>query len=116
MTGEQIAAVVGAVVLCLGNLAAWLKTASDVAKQKADRLLTKETRDADSQDLHDKVLQLSFQVDQNKNNIGLLFEQMSDQMKQIGLMNTQLAQVLIKMDNIVDTLKELKTNMKEHGK
>lgn len=113
MTTEQIAAIVGAVLLCLGNLAAWIKTATDVAKQKADRLLTKQTRDADSQELHDTVLKLGFQVDQNKGNIGLLFEQMADQMKQIGFMNTQLAQVLIKMDNIVDTLKELKTQMKE---
>ena len=113
MTTEQIAAVVGAVLLCLGNLAAWLKTASDLAKQKADRILTKETRDADSQDLHDKVLQLGFQTDQNKNNINLLFDQMADQMKQVGLLNTQLAQVLIKMDNIVDTLKELKTDIKD---
>lgn len=113
MTTEQIAAVVGAVLLCLGNLAAWIKTATDVAKQKADRLLTKQTRDADSQELHDTVLKLSFQVDQNKNNIGLLFEQMTDQLKQIGLLNTQLAQVLTKMDALCDAIKELKDEVKD---
>lgn len=113
MTTEQIAAVVGAAVLCLGNLAAWLKTATDVAKQKADRLLTKQTRDADSQELHDTVLKLSFQVDQNKNNIGLLFEQMTDQLKQIGMLNTQLAQVLTKMDALCDAIKELKDEVKD---
>ena len=113
MTTEQIAAVVGAVVLCLGNLAAWIKTATDVAKQKADRLLTKQTRDADSQELHDTVLKLSFQVDQNKGNIGLLFDQMTDQLKQIGLLNTQLAQVLTKMDALCDAIKELKEEVKD---
>jgi predicted Zn-dependent protease len=113
MTTEQIAAVVGAVVLCLGNLAAWIKTATDVAKQKADRLLTKQTRDADSQELHDTVLKLSFQVDQNKGNIGLLFDQMTDQLKQIGLLNTQLAQVLTKMDALCDAIKELKDEVKD---
>lgn len=113
MTTEQIAAVVGAVLLCLGNLAAWIKTATDVAKQKADRLLTKQTRDADSQDLHDTVLKLSFQVDQNKNNIGLLFEQMTDQLKQIGMLNTQLAQVLTKMDTLCEAIKELKNEVKD---
>jgi predicted Zn-dependent protease len=113
MTPEQIAALVGAVVLCLGNLAAWIKTATDVAKQKADRLLTKQTRDADSQELHDTVLKLSFQVDQNKGNIGLLFDQMTDQLKQIGLLNTQLAQVLTKMDALCDAIKELKDEVKD---
>lgn len=113
MTTEQIAAIVGAVVLCLGNLAAWIKTATDVAKQKADRLLTKQTRDADSQELHDTVLKLSFQVDQNKGNIGLLFDQMTDQLKQIGLLNTQLAQVLTKMDALCDAIKELKEEVKD---
>ena len=113
MTTEQIAAIVGAVLLCLGNLAAWIKTATDVAKQKADRLLTKQTRDADSQELHDTVLKLSFQVDQNKGNIGLLFDQMTDQLKQIGLLNTQLAQVLTKMDALCDAIKELKEEVKD---
>ncbi len=113
MTTEQIAAIVGAVLLCLGNLAAWIKTATDVAKQKADRLLTKQTRDADSQELHDTVLKLSFQVDQNKGNIGLLFDQMTDQLKQIGLLNTQLAQVLAKMDALCDAIKELKEEVKD---
>lgn len=113
MTTEQIAAVVGAVVLCLGNLAAWIKTATDLAKQKADRLLTKQNRDADSQELHDTVLKLGFQVNQNKNNIGLLFDQMTDQLKQIGLLNTQLAQVLTKMDVLCDAIKELKDEVKD---
>ena len=94
-------------------MAGLVKVWTDLSKTKSDRQTTKQTRDADSQELHDKVLQLGFQVGQNKDNIGLLFEQMSDQMKQIGLMTTQLAQVLVKMDNIVDTLKELKIDMKE---
>ena len=113
MTPELWAALIGALVLLLTNLAGLVKVWTDLSKTKSDRQTTKQTRDADSQELHDTVLKLGFQVDQNKNNIGLLFEQMSDQMKQIGLMTTQLAQVLVKMDNIVDTLKELKIDMKE---
>lgn len=113
MTPELWAALIGAAVLLLTNAAGLIKVWTDLAKTKSDREATKQTRDADSQELHDTVLKLGFQVDQNKNNIGLLFEQMADQMKQVGLLNTQLAQVLIKMDNIVDTLKELKTNVKD---
>lgn len=114
MTPELWAALIGALVLLLTNLAGLVKVWTDLAKTKSDRIQTAEMRNKDSQELHDTVLKMGFQVDQNKNNIGLLFEQMADQLKQIGLMNTQLAQVLIKMDNIVETLKELKTNMKEH--
>lgn len=113
MTPELWAALIGALVLLLTNLAGLVKVWTDLSKTKSDRQATKQNRDADSQELHDQVLKLSFQVDQNKNNIVLIFDKMDDQMKQIGLMNTQLAQVLIKMDNIVDTLKELKVDMKE---
>ena len=113
MTPELWAALIGALVLLLTNLAGLVKVWTDLSKTKASRAETATKRDADSQELHDTVLKLGFQVDQNKNNIGLLFEQMADQLKQIGLMNTQLAQVLVKMDNIVETLKELKIDMKE---
>lgn len=113
MTPELWAALIGALVLLLTNLAGLIKVWTDLSKTKSDRQTTKQTRDADSQELHDQVLKLSFQVDQNKNNIVLLFDKMDDQTKQVALMNTQLAQVLIKMDTIADTLKELKSNMKE---
>ncbi len=38
MTTEQIAAVVVAVMLCLGNLAAWLEMASFVAKGRHQKV------------------------------------------------------------------------------
>ena len=78
MTAEQIAAIVGAVVLCLGNLAAWIKTASEVAKQKADRILTKASRDSDSQELHDKVLKLEFTTQQLRDNQTLTAQVVDD--------------------------------------
>lgn len=113
MTPELWAALIGALVLLLTNLAGLIKVWTDLSKTKSDRQTTKQTRDADSQELHDTVLKLSFQVDQNKNNIGLLFDQMTDQLKQIGLLNTQLAQVLTKMDALCDAIKELKEEVKD---
>lgn len=108
MTTEQIAAIVGAVVLCLGNLAAWLKTASDVAKQKADRLLTKETRDADSQELHDKVLKLEFTTQQLKDNQALTAQVVDDLRDQCSTLNTNIVKLDMAVANLTDVIKELR--------
>jgi hypothetical protein len=108
MTTEQIAAIVGAVVLCLGNLAAWLKTASDVAKQKADRLLTKETRDADSQELHDKVLKLEFTTQQLKDNQALTAQVVDDLRDTCSALNTSVAKLDLNIANLADAVKELR--------
>lgn len=108
MTGEQIAAVVGAVVLCLGNLAAWLKTASEVAKQKADRLLTKETRDADSQELHDAVQKAVWDIQLLKDNAQHRDTLIEDLQKQINTLNSTLAVTNVQLNTLVDAIKDLK--------
>lgn len=108
MTTEQIAAVVGAVVLCLGNLAAWLKTASEVAKQKADRLLTKETRDADSQELHDKVLKLEFTTQQLKDSQQLTSQVVDDLRDQCSTLNTNIVKLDMAVASLTEAIKELK--------
>lgn len=108
MTGEQIAAVVGAVVLCLGNLAAWLKTASDVAKQKADRLLTKQNRDADSQELHDAVQKAVWDIQLLKDNAQHRDTLIEDLQKQINALNSTLAVTNTQLHTLVDAIRELK--------
>ena len=108
MTGEQIAAVVGAVVLCLGNLAAWLKTASDVAKQKADRLLTKQNRDADSQELHDDVQKAVWDIKLLKDNAQHRDTLIEDLQKQINALNSTLAVTNTQLHTLVDAIRELK--------
>lgn len=112
MTPELWAALIGAVVLLLTNTAAVIKIWGDNIATKDDRIITKTARDKDSADLHDKVLSLEFKSTQNKDNITLLFEQVSDSNKQIALLNTQLATVLTKMDSVIDTLRELKDGIK----
>lgn len=108
MTTEQIAAIVGAVLLCLGNLAAWLKTSSDVAKQKADRLLTKETRDADSQELHDAVQKAVWDIQLLKDNAQHRDTLIEDLQKQINALNSTLAVTNTQLHTLVDVIKELK--------
>lgn len=98
----------GAVVLLLTNLALFFKSKADINSVKNDRLQTKETRDKDSQALHDEVLELRFKYTALKDAQQLQSEQIADASKQVGVLNTQLAQVLVKLDNVIDTLKELK--------
>ena len=108
MTPEQITALVGAFVLCLGNLAALIKVWTDNAKVVKDRIATKLERDRDSTEIHDKVLKLEFQVGALKDTNAALTERLDDANRQINLFNTQLAQVLIKLDTMAELLKELK--------
>ena len=112
---EFIAAVIG-VLTGLGSLLAaitlYVKNRAEVGSIREERKATKAVRDEDSQKMHDDILRLQFQENQNRDNIGLLFQQMADSNKQIAIMNQQLSAVLVKMDNVIDTLRELKEDMK----
>lgn len=112
---EIIAAVVSVFMGVSGVLTAiavYIKSRADVSAIRDERKATKTLRDDDSQKMHDDILKLQFQEQQNKDNIGLLFQQVADSNKQIALMNQQLTQVLVKMDNVITTLKELKEDFK----
>lgn len=108
MTPELIAAVVS--VLCAA--AAWLKTHADIARVKADRALVKADRDRDSKELHDKVLKLEFLCNSNKDTIGLLMQQVADANKQVNTLTTQIAEVLVKLDAMQDSLDDLKKDLR----
>lgn len=108
MTPALWASLIGAVVLLLTNTAALIKVFADNAKIKNDRAETKSTRDKDSQELHDKVLKLEFGYTALKDSQQLINEQVSDTAKAVGIQNTQIAQVLVKLDSVIEELKELK--------
>lgn len=112
---EIIAAVVSVFMGVSGVLTAiavYIKSRADVSAIRDERKATKTLRDEDSQKMHDDIIKLQFVSQQNKDNIGLLFQQVADSNKQIALMNQQLTQVLVKMDNVITTLKELKEDFK----
>lgn len=112
---EVIAAVIAifsGVASVLAAIAVYIKSRAEASSIREERRVTKAMRDEDSQKMHDDILKLQFQVDQDKNNIGLLFQQMADNNKQVAVLNKQLAEVLVKMDNVITTLKELKEDFK----
>ena len=108
MTTEQIAAIVGALVLCLGNLAALIKVWADVAKQRADRILTKASRDSDSQEIHDKILKLEFTTQQLKDSQALTTQVVDDLRETCAILNTSVAKLDINIANLTEAVKELK--------
>lgn len=112
---EVIAAVIAifsGVASVLAAIAVYIKSRAETASIREERKVTKAERDDDSMKMHDDIIKLQFQAQQNKDNIGLLFQQIADSNKQISVLNQQLAQVLVKMDNVIITLKELKEDFK----
>lgn len=105
------AAIIGVLTGLAGLIAAvtvWVKTKTANEQIRAERAATCKSRDEDSQNMHDDILQLKFEATRARDDIKLLFSHSEDLNKQIGVMNTQLAEVLTQMGHILDTLKELK--------
>lgn len=118
MTPELIAAII-ACLMAVAGLAtaatAWIKAKAETEKVKAqneairrDREVTKQTREADSAKMHDDLLKLQFEVTNLKDTAQLHAEHIDDLNKQSNTLNMTLAQVLTKLDSIIEQVKELK--------
>lgn len=108
MTTEQIAALVGAVVMCLCNLGALIKVWTDNVKLRNDRAQTKEARDKDSLELHDKVLKLEFTCSQLKDQQTLTATVVDDLRDQCATLNTNIVKLDIAVANLTEAIKELR--------
>lgn len=108
---------------CSGALvtaaAAWFKQKTETEKQKTalqeiinSRAETKAARDEDSRKMHDQIIILEQTVNNLKSENAHLQVRVDDTNIQINTLTTQLAQVIVKMDNIIETLKELKEQNK----
>ena len=104
MTPELAAAIIA----CLGAIAAWFKARTDIGSIKDDRAATKTERDKEAQELRDKVLKLEFLCASQKDTLIEQKSRIDDTVQQIAVLNRQLAEVLVKMDHVIDALKELK--------
>ena len=102
------AELIGALVLLLTNTAGLVKVWSDNTKTKADRAKVAQARDADSQDLHDKVQKAAWEIDAIKADNGHRQQVMEQLQTQINALNTTLATTNVKLDTLCDAIKELK--------
>ena len=98
----------GAIVLVLTNLAAYLKARSDVKAIRDDREATKETRDKDSQELHDAVMKHGWDIQNLKDMSGHRDQVIEQLQQQISILNSTMATTNVKLDTLVDAIKELK--------
>jgi vacuolar-type H+-ATPase subunit I/STV1 len=110
------AELIGALVLLVTNTAGLVKVWMDNAKTKADRVRTAQTRDADSLDLHDKVQKNTWEIDAIKADNGHRQQVMEQLQVQINALNTTLATTNVKLDTLVDAIKEMKgSSRKKRG-
>lgn len=108
MTTELWATLIGAAVLLLTNTAAAVKLWGDVQKTKADRAQTKEARDKDSLELHDKVLKLEFVTTQLKDQQALTATVVDDLRDQCAALNTNIVKLDLAVANLTEVIKDLK--------
>lgn len=97
------------VVVLLGGLFIYRKTAISTEVIIKDREATKEQRDKDYQELKDKVIKLEFKTTQIQGRLELHDTVIADITKQINLLNTNIAILTEKLEGLTKTLDELKS-------
>lgn len=104
MTPELIAAIIAV----LGALAAYLKSRTDISALKGQRSQTAQKRDQDSLELHDAVQRHDFEISRLKDDLGFANSRIDEQAKTAGILTTELAKISVKLDGVLDALKEMK--------
>jgi len=77
-------------------------------KINGDRKATKEIRDKDSLQLHDSVQKLTWENGRIKEDLSFLKTSIDDHQMQLSVLNTELAKVSTKLDNVIEMLHEMK--------
>lgn len=97
-------AAIPVVIVVLGLFWIYRKT---MVIQK-DRELTKKNRDADSTDLHDKLLKHDFLISQLKDNQNLQAQILEDLRDAVSAMNVGVAKLEVSVTTLTEAVKELK--------
>ena len=77
-------------------------------KIKNDRKKTGEARDADSTELHDKILKHDFLIGQLKDNQTLQAQVLEDLRDAVSAMNVGVAKLEVSVSSLTEAIKELK--------
>lgn len=104
MTPELIAAVVAV----LGAVAAYIKSRTDISALKGQRIETAQKRDQDSLELHDAVQKLEWDTKYLKDELGFANARIDEQAKTASILTTELAKISVKLDGVLDALKDMK--------
>ena len=90
------------VVVILGGVYLYMK----FRKMESDRLVTKQNRDTDSQNLHDAVLKHTFQIDQLVGSSQHHEDILDDLRNQLNILNTNIAKLSVTIDNMYNREKK----------
>ena len=99
---------IGAIVAFLLALTTLIKVITDKIKLNNERAATKAARDADSQELHDKVLKLEFVTTALKDNQALNATAIDDLRDQTATLNVNVVKLDMNIANLTEAIKELK--------
>lgn len=108
MTPELWKILIPAVVLFLTTAAGLLKVWTEIAKVKADRLATRVDRDRDSLEVHDTLLKQGFQIQQCRDALALYKTVQEDLKTELNLLNTNVAKLTVVVENLGETVKEMR--------
>lgn len=104
MSVELGAALVGFIIA----VTTLVKVITDKIKLTTDRAETKKVRDADSQELHDKVLKLEFMTTQLKDNQSLNATAIDDLRDQTATLNVNIVKLDMAVAQLTEAIKSLK--------
>ena len=105
------AAIIGVITGLSGLIAAitaWFKSKTETEHIRAERAETGKQRDEDAQKMHDDLIRMQCQLEQQEKNIKILFEQNVANSTAINDLSKQHAEVMVQLRNILETLKEIK--------
>lgn len=118
MEKELIVAIIaclGAITTMVGAITIYIKQKTENEKQRnriaeieASREATKRERDAVEVELRDKVQKSDWEINRIKEDNRLLATKLDEQIKFTGMLNTEVAKILVKMDQVIDALKGLR--------
>ena len=99
--------IIAAIVAILGAIATYIKSRADISSIRDERATTAQARDKDSQELHDKVEKCVWDI-AHLNNSQLHTDQVLDDLRQqIGILNTSIATMSTKLDNVATVFTKL---------
>lgn len=97
------------VVLCLGGLYLWFK----FGRLEKDREETKNQRDNDSQEIHDKLLTHDFKISNLQGICDLHRDKLDSIDKQLSIVNQELVKLNLSVEHLSAALKEQNDIMRE---
>lgn len=105
---------IGAIIALLTETTLLVKVYRDLLAIKKDRAETKEVRDKDSQEWHDRLLKAEFNITRLSDQSALTATTLDDLRDTCAALNTAVAKLDVSSANLAEAVKELKNEKTQH--